>query len=215
MKIKLIYSCLITSVFLFSCKEETPVSENQNGSKKPLSEVENNDTQIETLFDDTSFETGKMKDLLKELGLGMCNPEEKNEENYKVPACSPKFFKFFNFKEGTKIENAFVLLVKARVHDFPLRRVFVFQREKGKLIKVNGFIANLIGKRKSATGYEDLVLRFNDEDQNHFNCVFVWRDKRYEYDRVEQINDADIKPIYQDSMNIEIQKVLVENRMQF
>lgn len=210
---KFLYFPVLLFLVLTACRGEV---EPETEIETPVEQTVNpRETQIEVVFDEKHFEKDTMQGLLKELGLGMCNPDELSEENYKLPPCSPKFFKFFPYKQKVGIENAFVLLIKARVHDFPLRRVFVFQREKGNLVKVNGFVANLIGKRKSDSGYDDLILRFADEDQNHFNCLYVWRNKRYEYARVEQINDADIKKEFQDSMNVEIHDVLKKNRMEF
>lgn len=213
MKMKYLYLPALLLLTLVACKGE---EEPETPVETPVEVTNPRETQIEALFDEnTVFEKDTMRGLLKELGMGMCNPDELDQENYKLPPCSPKFFKFFSYKDGSAIENAFVLLIKARVHDFPLRRVFVFQREKGNLVKVNGFVANLIGKRKSASGYEDLILRFADKDQNHFNCLYVWRNKRYEYARVEEINDSPIKAALQDSMNVEIHEVLKQYKMEF
>lgn len=181
-------------------KQETVVS--NPGQKK-----------LEVLFDETTFQDKYSLPLLRELGESICNPIEKDLENYIRPACDPKFFKFFPFKEQTEMKDAFVLLIKAKVHGFPIRRTFVYQREAGKLIKVNGFAANLIEMRKSNSKHDDLILRFNDKYQNHFNCLFVWRNQRYEYEKVEKINDSDIKKELQDSMNIEIFKEIEHEKM--
>ncbi|TNE52757.1 MAG: hypothetical protein EP338_14050 [Bacteroidetes bacterium] len=180
-----------------------------------LGKKDQDSSSIEVLFTDQEFKHKTERQLLIELGMGMCNPNETDEENYKLPPCSPKFFKLFPYQQNKELEDAFVLLVKSRVHDFPLRRVFVFQRVDGKLVKVNGFVANLIGNRKAKGNHNDLVLRFSDEDQNHFNCRYSWRNEHYEFAEVEQINDANIKAVYQDSMNLEIEELILRNRMQF
>lgn len=198
--------------FISSCKNEPKI----NNDEKKIKPIEQKDpANIEILFDDTKFSSNIELSLLKELGLGMCDPNQKDLSNYKVPACDPKFFKFLPYNKSIPLKNGFLLLVKSMVHDFPLRRLFVFQRIDGKLVKVNGFIANLIGKRPSSNGNDDLVLRFRDEEQNFFNCVYVWKNNHYEYNRVEQINDANIKPVFQDSMNMDIQKMIELNRFQF
>jgi hypothetical protein len=203
---------IVLFIFVYSCQSETE----RINTEKPKIDIKNVDSSnIEILFNETTFSSETELKLLKELGLGMCDPNQKDLSNYKVPACDPKFFKFISFNKNTPLKNGFLLLVKSMVHDFPLRRLFVFQRIDGKLEKVNGFIANLIGKRPSKSGYEDLVLRFRDEDQNFFNCIYVWNINHYEFDRVEQINDANIKAIYQDSMNLDIQKMIELKRLQF
>lgn len=211
------FTFTILLILLFACKSETLEDKNIAINKKSseIKQEKKNLTNIEVLFDEKNFKTDVEMNLLKELGLGMCNPKEKDLSNFKNPACDAKFFKFFTFKVDQPLKNSFILLVKAMVHDFPLRRVFIFQRINNKLVKVNGFIANLIGKRKSKTMYEDLILRFSDQDQNHFNCVYSWKNNHYEYVKVEAINDSPIKENFQDSMNVEIQKVIEMNRMHF
>ena len=198
---------------LVSCNGNETVPEDPKGKEKEET-VKEPEKELEVLFQETTFTDDQSLLLLRELGEGVCNPAEKDLENYIRPACNPKFFKLFAFRENVPMKDAFVMLVKARVHNFPIRRTFIYQREKGKLIKVNGFAANLIGLRKAASGYKDLVLRFNDEDQNHFNCVYTWRSMHYEFDRVEQINDADVKKEFQDSMNVEIHTLIESKGLQ-
>lgn len=205
---------LFLSLLVVSCQDEPEQNLPEDQHQTKVAEVEK-ETPLEIVFDETKFEEDTMKGLLKELGLGMCNPKEKDLSNYKKPACDPKFFKLLPYRESMGVENAFILVVKSMVHDFPVRRVFVFQREKGKLVKVNGFIANLIGKRKSNSDFEDLILRFADRDQNHFNCLYVWKNNQYQFEKVEQINDSNIKAEFQDSMNMVIMNEIQLNNMQF
>lgn len=208
------YFLLLFAVLSFvACKTEV-----EDPIEDPIQKAnpeQTKDSLIETIFDASLFEENTELDILKELGTGICNPAEKDETNYENPPCSPKFFKFFKYKEESALKDHFVLLVKSRVHNFPLRRVFVYQRVEGKLVRVNGFVANLIGLRKTNTKYKDLILRFSDEDRNHFNCIYTWRNMHYEYERVEQINDSKVRPMYQDSMNLEIERLILKQRMQF
>ncbi len=203
--------CFILVALLFSCHEEIPKTE-----KKTIQKI-GTQTNIECVFDETTFPSNDEFSLLKELKI--CDVTQKDLSNHDVPACNPKFFKFFSFAENKKLKDAFVLLIKSRVQGFPLRRVLVFEREGKELVKVNGFVANLIGKRKSASKYDDLILRFNDKaemgDVVFYNCLYVWKDKHYVFKQVEQINDANIKPQFQDSMNVEIETVITKNRMVF
>ena len=204
--------CYIVVGLLFvACQEEVAKTK-----VKPEVKI-GNQTNIECLFDETTFATPDEYPLLKELKI--CNETQKDLNNHDVPACNPKFFKFYPFIENKKLKDAFVLLIKSRVQGFPLRRVLVFEREGKELVKVNGFVANLIGKRKSASKHDDLILRFNDNvgegEVVFYNCLYVWKDKHYVFEQVEQINDANIKSEFQDSMNVEIETVITKNRMVF
>ncbi len=110
-------------------------------------------------------------------------------------------------------------MIKARVHDFPLRRILIFERERGELVKVNGFVANLIGMDKSSSQHNDLILRFNEDlgggEVAFFNCRFVWRNNHYEFDEALQINDSNIKTEFKDSMSREIENTITINKMIF
>ena len=201
----------VVGLLVVACQEEV-------SKVKVKPEVKTgNQTNIECLCDETTFATPDEYPLLKELKI--CDQTQKDLNNYDVPACNPKFFKFYPFIEHKELRDAFVLLIKSRVQGFPLRRVLVFEREGKELVKVNGFVANLIGKRKSASKHDDLILRFNDQvgqgEVVFYNCLYVWKDKRYVFKQVEQINDANIKSQFQDSMNVEIETVITKNRMVF
>lgn len=203
----------IVCFILNSCKNEDSTSRNNSVNKKTIGDQ----TDIETLFDQTTFPSNVEPKLLKELEI--CNVKERDLNNHLDPACNPKFFRFFSFVENKPLENAFLLQIKARVNDFPLRRLLVFEREKGTLVKVNGFVANLIGTRISKTKHHDLILRFNDNvaqgDIVFYNCLYQWENNHYVFKKIEQINDANIKPQFQDSMNVVISTIIKNNRMEF
>lgn len=198
--------------FVVSCKSDDTEKKDFE-TKKSAPSQEN----IETLFDQTVFETNEEKKLLKELEI--CNPSQSDLTNHDDPACHPKFFKFFKFIENKELSDAFMLLIKSRVQGFPLRRLLIFERESGELVKVNGFVANLIAKRKSTTKHDDIVLRFSDNvgggEIAFYNCLYQWEDKHYVFKKVEQINDANLKVEFQDSMNTVISQILEKNRMVF
>ncbi|MES2799613.1 MAG: hypothetical protein V4638_06325 [Bacteroidota bacterium] len=177
-------------------------------------------TPIETLFSDEAFENPKMKDLLKELNL--CSEKTSDTTDYDHPSCSPKFFKFFAMNKQIPLENSFLLQIKSKVSGFPLRRLLVFVRERGQLVKANGFVANLIGTRKSSTGYDDLLLRFNGREEDEpifYNCYFSWNGAKYEFASVEVIQGDNwggpVKEAFKDSMKVEIKKVLSQQNMFF
>jgi hypothetical protein len=200
---------LLGMILLNACKSEPENTVEDDNVEVPAAAPAQKD--IEVLFNEKSFADPKMVDLLHELNI--CDPKQKDLTDYNDPACIPEFFKFFPFIENVPVQNAFLLLVKSRVHGYNVRRLFVFQREAGQLVQVNRFIANLIGTRKSASKHDDLVLRFFDQDANSFNCVYTWQGNKYAMKAVEQINDANVKADFQDSMNVEINKVLIDNQL--
>jgi len=182
----------------------------------PLEEVDNT---ISTDFNSNAFTEGVEAELLKELKI--CNPKATSDTNALDAACSPKFFRFFQLTAKEPLKNGFILLVKSGVNGFPIRRVLIFEREKGQLVKLNGFNGNLIERRKSTTGYDDLILRFPDNYNGtliYYNCLFQWKNGAYEYQYCEEIDEdmpRRVKAELRDSMGIEIKKILDRNNMLF
>jgi len=146
---------LLAFALLFGCTDEDPAK------KKEIKHTEVEEiTPIETLFNSDKFEDPKHLALLKELKI--CNEFQKDTSNYFEPACSPRFFRIFEMRDDATVNDAFLLQIKSKVSGVKLRRLVAFVRERGELVKVNTFIANLIGTRKSKSHYNDLILRFND-----------------------------------------------------
>lgn len=209
------------SVVFFSCSD----SEEQNltdskvlKSKDSMDEFES----FEVLFDEKTFSDPKSVELLKEINI--CSDVQTDEKGNIVTPCSPQLFKFFPLKEGLPIEDGFILLVKAETGGFALRRVLVFERENGTLVKVNGFIANLIATRKKEGTNDDLLLRFIDKIDGsdvYYHCIFSWEESRYVFKTIEVIHEPAgnfhrrVKESAKDSLSKEIFKILEDNQMIF
>lgn len=209
---------LSLTLFVFSsCKEveeEVVVT-----SKNPTEEEFEG---IEVLFDENDFSDAKAVDLLKEINI--CSDVQTDAQGNIVTPCSPELFKFFPLKEGASIQNGFVLLIKANTGGIPLRRVLVFERENGALVKVNGFIANLIGMKKRDNANDDLLLRFIDKIEGsdvYYHCIFSWENGRYVFKTIEVIHEPAgdfhrrVKESAKDSLSKEIFKILENNQMIF
>lgn len=208
---------LVIGLSLFACSEDPKSGDSTTKNNPTAPPVINN---IETLFDKDVFDDPKKEMLLKELKI--CSDKNKGPEDYMNPACSPRFFELIPFAENIPLENAFILQVKSKVNGFPLRRLLIFVRERDQLVKVNGFVGNLIGTKKSSSKYYDLILRFNDKDQGEdifYNCTFAWDGTTYKYKSVEQIYGpgfgGDVKAELKDSISKEVYKDIMDNKMIF
>ncbi len=177
---------------------------------------------IEILFDEDTFENAKMVELLKEINI--CSTEKQADLGVQVADCSPEFFKLFPLKENQAIENGFILLVKANTGGVGLRRLLIFERERGALVKTNGFIGNLIGERKSKSGYNDLLIRFIDIIEGsdvYYNCLFQWEDGKYQFKSCESIHEpagnffGRVKADVKDSVSKEILEIIKSHDMIF
>jgi len=209
---------LLTTLVLFSACKSEPVRD-ENTKTEKIEDTEGFQG-IEVLFDETEFSDPVMKELLLELKI--CSDDENLIATSEIPPCTFEKFKFIPLRKDLSLKNGFILLIKAQTGGFPLRRLLIFQRERGNLIKTNGFVANIIGRTKSESGYDDLLLRFNDKEQGEdmfYNCLFTWQDGKYQYKQVEAIQGANwggpVKAIYKDAISKEIYQNIVNNEMIF
>ncbi len=202
---------------------ESEVSDKQKPESKAPEEIAPEKVvEIEELFDSTAFSNPIMLDLLNEIQI--CQMDTATVKNPQAIPCSPEYFKFYPLSPSIQLENGFILLIKATAGGFPLRRVLVFQRERGELVKVNGFVANLIGRVKNESGYDDLLLRFRDLEGTQpvlYNCLFKWNGMQFEYRQVEEIiypqanAGGKVKASLKDSISVEILENIKKNKMIF
>ena len=222
MKKKYMYIVLIIlTVFLVviwinkknSDKNEKEQEENKIEKNEEKSEIQ----LIETDFNANTFSGTTEIELLKELGV--CDSTAPNDKNLDRPSCSPRLFRFFSYKKNAKLRNNFILLLRSGVNGFPARRLLIYERENGKLVRTNGFIGYIIEKRiVNNKLYDDIVIRFYEKYDNQkyfYNCLFSWKDQRYEFIKCEAINELKIKPELVDSVSIEINKTLIEKQLVF
>jgi hypothetical protein len=223
---KAIYLAIFLKIILSSCggnpTEESEPKEESESTQQEEVKVDGF-SNISVDFDQNKFDDSVHIELLKELKI--CNVFQKDINNYLEPACLPKFFKIFPLSEKIAVKDAFLVLIKSNVGGIKLRRVIAFVRERGELVKVNGYVATLIGMKKGSGGYYDLMLRFNDnidDDIIYYNCIFRWNGTKYEFLETDAIEGVDptgpwrqtIKNEYKDSISWDIyNNRLLKNKM--
>lgn len=203
--------------FLFIQNREDEVIDNHQTTEK-----EGDFESIEVLFDETQFEYANSVELLREINI--CTTAKQDSLGYYQTPCSPELFKFFPLKKGKDIHDGFILLIKANTGGIPVRRVLIFERENGALIKTNGFLGDLAGRRESKSNHDDLLVRFIEKYENsdyYHNCLFQWENGKYEFKSVELIQqpsqnysgivEADVK----DSVSKEIYQMLLDKKQIF
>lgn len=178
-------------------------------------------TQVETLFDESTFSDPKHLELLKELDVCAVN-----DSTAMCAPCSPSNFKLYPLKKDANISDAFMLQIKAltvmkgQQVPLPVRHLILFEREAGELVKVNGFRGNLVEMREAGSEAKDLVIRFYlPEDETFFNCLFKWNGGQYSFDSVEGIDWGEgtkrVKAEHKESTSKEIYSALMNNSLIF
>lgn len=214
MRKRIIFFGLMLSAVLVGCSTDEPeeVKQEQAEDFSPMS----------ILFKEKEFSDSTSYRLLKELNI--CSDVALDEEGNLIAPCAPSNFTFVPLAENKDLNNGFILVIRADTGGFPLRRVLVFERENGVLVKVNGFIGNLIGKKKSATGYDDLLMRFLeivDGSNVFYNCIVKWEDGKYQFKTVELIEEpagnfkGRVKESVKDSVSNDIYQTLIQHQMIF
>ena len=172
--------------------------------------------QISTDFNTNTFSSKAEPNVLKNLNL--CDSTIQWSEDLNRPSCTPNYFRVFPLKKGLDIAQGCMVLLKAGVNDFPVRRFVVYEKEGAQMVQANGFIGYPIEFRPQTKTYDDVVIRFFErfEGQKYFyNCLFTWKQNRYQYVRCEQINDVNIKPEKQTQVSAEILQILNEKQLVF
>ncbi|MEY4286485.1 MAG: hypothetical protein RL511_558 [Bacteroidota bacterium] len=183
-------------------------------NNKKVEKVEG--VQISTDFNTNTFTSKEEPNILKELQL--CDTTIQWSDELNRPSCTPNFFRVFPLKKGLAINEGCMVLLKAGVNQFPVRRFVVYEREGKELIQANGFIGYPIEFRPNKQSYDDVVIRFFERYQGEkyfYNCLFTWKQGRYQYVCCEQINDANIKPEKQKEVSAQILQILNEKQLVF
>lgn len=186
-------------------------------------------TEFETLFSDTAFTNVKHSQLLKELQVCI---QDADPECPRCAVCSPNFFRIFELNKDKDVKDFFGLqiksltILKGQEFALPVRHLIVFEREKGELVKVNGYRGNLIETISSESGVDDLMIRFlmkqEDEESKsienvHFNCLFKWDGKRYNFESVERIEGSNwggvVKPEHKKQTSSEVYRDLIAGEL--
>lgn len=178
-----------------SSKDDSNQLENyrENGKddlEEKLPEGYKQDTlKTDGLFNVGGFDDKLYYDLLIETHL--CNPNFTDKTNDGSTPCSSRFFNFHPYNHKRKIDDAFLLQIKAGVNNYPYRRLLIFVREKGKLVLMNGIVGYLVERISRPNEIDDLIVAvFDDLGNDKFDRYDVLiRYKNGKYHFVEAIGD--------------------------
>jgi hypothetical protein len=172
----------VAGIFFFSCESEKTKTPESDDFKPVV-------TKVSTLFDQTSFDEKLKYELLAETRI--CQPYYTDSMPPGVVPCTPKHFAFYEYNHKRKLEDAFLLQVKAGVNNYDYRRLLIFTREKGKLVQMNGINGYLVEQRTRPNEIDDLVVAIVDDLGNdkydRYDVLIRYRDGKYHF--VEAIGD--------------------------
>ncbi|PWH86784.1 hypothetical protein [Brumimicrobium oceani] len=159
-------------------------------SPDDLPENFNPDTiKTDALFKIGGFDDKIYYDLLIETHL--CNPNYSDSISDGSTPCSSRFFNFYPYNHKRKIDDAFLLQIKAGVNNYPYRRLLIFVRERGKLVLMNGIVGYLVERISRPNEIDDLIVAVFDDLGNdkfdRYDVLLRYKDGKYHF--VEAIGD--------------------------
>lgn len=209
--IGILFALLVVLYLINNSRFEMYENQKKNTEVQKVASV-----QISTDFNTNTFSSKDEPKILKELKL--CDSSIQWSEDLNRPSCTPNYFRVFPLKKGLDISQGCMVLLKAGVNGFPVRRFVVYEKEGNQFVQANGFIGYPIEFRPQAKTYDDVVIRFferYEEEKYFYNCLFTWKQNRYQFVRCEQINDANIKPEKQKEVSAQILQILNEKQLVF
>ena len=208
-------SLFVVFIALVSCSEEEPVGVID----------ENIPDEIEVVTPDfvgERFDNPSHLELLEELNI--CDLIASDSSI--TALCSPENFEIMEFRSDKGVKESFIVQTKAGIslkgetRPLPVRHLMVFEREKGELVRVNGFRGEVVALEKSDDNIKDLLVSFYFHDERAvFVCLFKWENEKYSFESVEGIDwNEGLKPIkanMKDSISAQVYNDLMERNLLF
>ena len=145
--------------------------------------------KTDALFKVGGFDDKLYYELLIETHL--CNPKFSDSTSDGSTPCSSKYFSFYPYNHKRKIDDAFLLQIKAGVNNYPYRRLLIFVRENGKLILMNGIVGYLVKRISRPNDIDDLIVAIFDDLGNdkfdRYDVLLRYKDGKYHF--VEAVGD--------------------------
>lgn len=159
-----------------------------------LPNTASNDTiKVPEVFSNHGFDSTIYYDLLIETHL--CNPNYSDTTSDGTCPCSARYFRFFSYNHHRRIQDAFLLQVRAGVNGYPYRRLLIFVREQGKLVLMNGVVGYLYKKIPQPSGFDDLIVGVIDDLGNNnfsrYDVLLRYKDGKYRF--VKALGDLEGK----------------------
>lgn len=166
-------------------KEEYKINKREvsNLSKAPNEDSVSSIKEAEANFKIGGFDDKVYYELLMETHL--CDPKYTDSLQNNSTPCSSRFFSFYPYNHNRKIDDAFLLQVRAGVNNYPYRRLLIFVREKGKLVLMNGIVGYLVERISTPNEVDDLIVAVIDDLGNNtfdrYDVLLKYKDGKYHF----------------------------------
>jgi len=118
-----------------------------------------------------------------------------------LPPCSNEFFRIFPIGPEKELENGFLLEMRAGLFGTPVKQLLIIEKSFNKYQIVNQYLGFLVEERTTESGYNDLLMGYDDPEIGIVAIKHVWDGNKYQPSEVEEINGYFVKPELKDSIN--------------
>ena len=185
MRLKLLLISLLS--FLFSC-ESSPADEIQE-------DVFPSDTTV-IAEDYPVIDNETVLNVME--SLQVCT---QSDTVLNLPPCSNEYFRVFPIGPEKALESGFLLEMRAGLFGTPVKQLLVIEKGFNKYQIINQYLGFLVEQRTTESGYNDLLMGYDDQEIGIVAIKHVWEGEKYQPIEVEEINGYFVKPELKDSIN--------------
>jgi hypothetical protein len=124
-----------------------------------------------------------------------------NDTIVSLPPCTNEYFRIFNVGPNVNWKDGFLLEMRAGLFNTPVKQLIVVQKGFNTYKIINQYFGFLIEQRTTKSGYNDLLMGYQDEEIGIVAIKHTWDGKRYSPIDVEEINGYYVKKELKDSIN--------------
>ena len=163
----------------------------------------NNESSLETFKSDTTLIRDDYPMLVEDVipimeKLEMCTT---NDTVTLLPPCSNKYFQVFKYRPDRNWSEGFIVEMIPGIFGAPVHQVVIVESYFGKYQIINQYFGHLLEMRTTISGYNNLVIGYNDPDIGLVAIRHEWQGAKYDVVDVEEINNHYVKAEFKDSIN--------------
>jgi len=124
-----------------------------------------------------------------------------NDTITSLPPCTNRYFRIFSAGPNVSWQDGFLLEMRAGLFNTPVKQLIVIKKGFNKYNIINQYFGFLIEQRTTVSGYNDLLMGYEDKEIGIVAIKHTWDGKRYSPVDVEEINGYYVKEELKDSIN--------------
>lgn len=118
-----------------------------------------------------------------------------------LPQCTRDYFQVFKYRPDRGWDEGFIVEMIPGLFGAPVHQVVVVEGYFGKYQIINQYFGHLLEMRTSPSGYNDLLIGYDDPDLGIVGIRHEWKGQKYDIVDVEEIDGHLVLPQFKDSVN--------------